>query len=346
MTLLQMNFDVSTTDLVKSIFSSDIIVNSVDELTTYTVIVATALLPIFYSITWVWSYAKHSVLGIGEKPKFFEKSDLIRPAILWLLIGTYPYAFGAIEGLAFEIIEKTEPDNYVSWKANQGALALAIMNNNESAENGANEDTQQSSSSGFPQVMWDILGAINSLGGSWISGIFAFLGFIVSTVVAGLSYLISKVFYVIGPLAIAFSILPPFKDKLEKWFGTWLAVTLNMLTLNLITLLLISMTLAPLESIGVSLASGDSASLGDGNTFAVAIFNVIMIVMYVLSFWVTSYIVGSADAGKVLSTAVGAASSLMAYSAMKGAGAAAGAAGGGSAASAVPNVLGATKNTQ
>jgi len=334
---------VDTMDLVKAIFDSRLINYSVDDLTDYMVIVSTALLPVFYCINWVWSFAKHTFLNIGEKPKFLEKADLYRGALLWMLVASYPYAFGAIESLAFEIIAQTEPANYAAWKANHGAIAVEMLNVDASKKT-----TDEGSIGGSPStfdILGSILKAIGSMGSGMITQIFVFLGYIVSIVVGGLSYLISKVFFIIGPLAITFSILPPFKDKLDKWFGVWLGVTLNLLTLNLLTSLLIGVTMDSVESVGVAIASGEGDVLG-GNYFAVTIFNVIIIVMYVLSFWITSFIVGSSDAGKVLSTAVGAATSMMAYGAMKGGAAAQGGGAAGAATSAVPNVLGATKNTQ
>ena len=172
---------------------------------------------------------------------------------------------------------------------------------------------------------------------------FAILGYIASILAGGISYLLSKIFYVIGPLAITFSILPVFKDKLDKWFSVWLGVTMNLLTLNLLTTILVSVTMESIEAMGTSVVSGTAIPTGN---LSMIFFNAIIFILYALSFWITGYMVGNSDAGKVLSTGVAAGTSLLAYGAMKGDSVSTGGTGTGPSTSVVPNVLSATRDTK
>ncbi len=304
----------STMDLVKAIFGSENLTQSVDDLTHYMVVVALALLPFFYALAFGWSYAKHTLSNVGgDKPKFFDRMDLIRGAVLWFMVWTYQPIFGSIESLAHELIQKTEPANYQAWKANYGAITVQALSDDEGEEEnpltGDREESKNSEMSGATGTLKMVLGGINNLAANIVNRFFVIIGYIVSTVVGGLSYLISKIFYIIGPLVIAFSVLPNFKDKLDKWFGVWLSVTLNLMVVNLLTTILIAVSMTEMEGIGTSIASGTSVGM-NGNSFGLLIFNAIVTVLYILSFWLTSFIVGTSDAGKVLSLAATGATSL------------------------------------
>lgn len=349
MELLQVNqVSVSSMDLVKAIFDSENLTRSVDDLTQYMVVVALAVLPLFYAISFGWSYARHTISNAGgEKPKFFDKMDLIRGAVLWFMVFTYQPIFGSIEGLAHEIIQKTEPANYQAWKANHGAITVDALTQKETVEEdlGDPRESDDKSGTGMTAILRSIAGGFNQLASNIINQVFIILGFVVSTVVGGLSYLISKIFYVIGPLVIAFSVLPNLKDKLDKWFGVWLGVTLNLLIINLLTTILISVTMTEMEAMGKAIAQGSAVGMS-GNSFALLIFNAIVIVLYILSFWLTSFIVGTSDAGKVLSTAAGFATNMIGNKIGGMASAAAGGAGGGAAVNKTASVIDSLKNTK
>jgi len=77
---------METIELVKALFDSTTINNGVDSMTEYIITVCPFFLPLFFGINMVWSFAKNSFLNLGEKPKFFEKANLIRAAVLWMLV--------------------------------------------------------------------------------------------------------------------------------------------------------------------------------------------------------------------------------------------------------------------
>jgi len=331
---------MDTTDLIKAFFDSDVVNNSVDSLTAYIVTICSATIPLFYCIAWVWSYAKKSVLNLGSKPEFFDKTELIRGVLLWMLVMSYTVVFGAIEGLAFQIIEATEPSNYSAWKANHGAIVVEVLNPSEetiSTSSGEELAVNNDSSNFIPSP--------EEIAGTLVSYVFVLLGYIASTVVGGISYIASKIFYIIGPLAITFSILPPFKDKLDKWFGAWLNATMNLLTMNILTAVFIALSMESMENIGTAIASGEGAGIiGNGN-FGMIMFNAFVVVLYILSFWFTSLVVGTSDSGKILSAGAGAATQMIGSALNKGSGKGGGTPGAGGAAGA-PNVLGATQDTK
>lgn len=315
MILLQVQSSDASLGLLHQIFGGASLAEVVDDLTTYMVAIASVLVPLFYGLSAAWSYAKHTISNVGDKPKFFEKMDLIRGGLLWFMIIAYQPIFGGIEAICYELIAKTEPADYQSWKANQGAITISALskditepdtlNGEEEQENPSDQDDKkiaESESTGMLDGIKRLVILVSNIGPSFTHGFFSLLGYMASIVVSGLSYIIGKVFYIIGPLVICFSVLPNFKDKLDKWFGTWLSVNLNMMVVNLLTTMLIAVSMDDFKSMS-STVTGGSMEGAFGPSFGLLIFNVIVTFLYLLSFWVTSFIVGSADAGKVLSTA-------------------------------------------
>ena len=100
--------------------------------------------------------------------------------------------------------------------------------------------------------------------------------------------------YCLGPLAILFSMIPVFKDKIYSWLGTWLVVKFSYLTLMILQTIAMNITVAFMQN-AIMGYTPDSIYL----TFGLGLMNA---VLCILSFWFTSKFVGSGDAGKVLST--------------------------------------------
>lgn len=119
---------------------------------------------------------------------------------------------------------------------------------------------------------------------------------IIKGLAVGITLVLLKLLYIVGPLAIAFSILPPFREKAMVWFGTYLTIALNLVTLNFIDMLFYDILIGK----AVALQHGHSVDV-----LATSTFNLVLIVAYIMSFWLTSKWVGSESAGRFMTAAMG-----------------------------------------
>ncbi len=156
-----------------------------------------------------------------------------------------------------------------------------------------------------------------------LSGILLLATELIKPIITGLATGILKILVVIGPLAFAFSIVPAFKKQIEVWAGTCLTLLFVFTTINIID----------------QLKYASFYYLFHGETEIDAIsqhsymaYQIVLFIMYTMSFWLTSKVIGKGDAGRVISKIVGLAA-LAGAAAMSG-GAAAGAAQGSAAADA------------
>ncbi len=108
-------------------------------------------------------------------------------------------------------------------------------------------------------------------------------------IVAALTNVLIKVFYVLGPFAILFSILPGFESKFYSWLSTW------------ITMLFIPTVYNILEGINIAHFAEVIEKTGLENIMTHNIINTTMIILYLLPFWIAGKVVGNADAGRFLS---------------------------------------------
>lgn len=112
-----------------------------------------------------------------------------------------------------------------------------------------------------------------------------------------LTQYIFKILLIVGPLAIAFSILPVFRGKLEEWFSTLLTMGFTFVTFNLLDILFYAHLSAVVDS---SFFAG-----GNLNRFTVLAFDIALIICYIMVFWFTSKYVGKCDAGRFMTKFVG-----------------------------------------
>lgn len=258
------------------------------------------IFPLFYSISFVWSYAKATFLNFAEKPKFFDRGELLRGLVIWGLIGLYIPIFGSVDYVAHALVKASIPDNFIEFRENQAD----IIKNKQAAEgdedgNVQTEDTPKDSSEGpgmLASIGNSIAAALTGALNAFMYAQLEVMGYIVMMIVMLISGVLSKVFFILGPFALLFSILPNNTDKMRKWFNTYLLLLFNPLTCNMLTGFLASLSNANMDS----MMSGE---LGDPTRISDMLIALVVIVCYVLTFWMTSFIIGSADAGKVLSTA-------------------------------------------
>jgi len=146
--------------------------------------------------------------------------------------------------------------------------------------------------------LWGLIrGALNAFSWGILEALVRCVAEIVSYIVTIFAYTISRLLYVLGPLAIAFSILPPFKDKLAGWFSMFLNALCVPFTLAIIN--------AIFQRMFIAFATNSVMS----SSFFIII-NTCYIISVCMAFWFTSFYVGSSASSKIMSMAVGAATAL------------------------------------
>lgn len=162
---------------------------------------------------------------------------------------------------------------------------------------------QQQSRNAEQQEQGGIYGAFKSLLNASFSGLLKILTKIIRGVSIAVSLLLAKLFYVLMPLCLMFSIFPGYEKGFERCFDNYIACHVNLVVLNILDAIMTSMALLNLKD-----TSADQ-------TCSNMIINTVITTMYCLSFWVTSRLIGKSEgSGKILSTAVSMATSGVAIS--------------------------------
>lgn len=118
---------------------------------------------------------------------------------------------------------------------------------------------------------------------------------IVRFVISSIAAILFKFFIIIGPLAIAFSILPVFEKQISIWFGTLLNTGFVFTTLNILDHI----------SLGIFEYIMEEGSKGYILPNYVITFDIVLLVVYLSAFWLTSKFVGKGDGGRILTKMVG-----------------------------------------
>jgi TrbL/VirB6 plasmid conjugal transfer protein. len=141
------------------------------------------------------------------------------------------------------------------------------------------------------------------------------LSSIIRIIISCITINVLKVLFCLGPLAFAFSILPPYKNQITIWFSTVLNTGFVFTTMNVLDAVFYQ---TMFYSSNVIKNSGGIQ--GASNYYAVFAMNVTFIILYLMSFWLTSKYVGKGDAGRVLSKAAGVATAAVGGAMMAGGG--------------------------
>lgn len=249
--------------------------------------IALGLLPLFFVLTQAWNFASTTVknMGGGGRPGIFKMEEIIRAGVLWLLVLCYIPVFSWMGNLAGAINSLTIPTEVTKGQSIY----------NEYISDYLKPPSETESETDFWTLTWDFLSAaqqtLTNISSAIINGLVLVILSVIRLIIEGIAIYMAKVFYAIGPVVIAFAVLPPFKDKLDRWFGIYLTVLLLPTTLNILDYLIYA---SFQSAVNMEYAANPVADL---------VYGITIIVMYLLSFWITSFFVGGSEAGKVLSTA-------------------------------------------
>jgi len=334
----------STDALTKFLFKAQVIDTGIDTVISAVCVISTILAAIFFFCNLGFNYAVNALKSLKDKDvkSFVDYEELARTLVLIGCILIYPAIAHTLEAGMDAVNQGTVLDvqtmqKYEKLVASQGKL-ITQQNTKEANDSAifakaakdpaltqdlskyaaqmGNDDAEQSATSttatAQPQNQnelgfWDkVLYYINPV--NWVniivSTIVAMVCQLIRVIIACITYNVLKVLFCVGPLAFAFSILPPFKNNITTWFATVLNTGFVFTTLNILDAVFYETVLY----------ADNVVKNSDGTLQSVTAnlaMNITMIILYLMSFWLTSKYVGKGDAGRVLSKGIGIATALV-----------------------------------
>lgn len=287
-------------DWISSLFNNPVLDDSTIKATWLMIGLATVLSPLFKAITIGWDMVMsriNNLDGDASNKKAFHVKELARVLVLAGMLNTVYFAvFFSLNYVCNAIVRGTAP---TSGGTAAGRVAFAevikaqINGPDWNTAAGTPVDPNAVPGGGGPEVEAKrYTGFVGPVIVDGLSVISAVIVGIIRVVIQVVSISLSKIFFAIGPLVIAFSILPVFKDKLATWFGVYLNIMLVPMMCNLFDFIIYS---------NVQSVTTGAGSMDPLTSLA---FNLSIIILYCLAFWLTSFVVGSSSAGRVLSTGV------------------------------------------
>lgn len=328
-------------EVINSFFDTGLLDEGVNDAVFKAILVGSILAPLFFLGSVVWNFATTTLKNVGERPHLFNRMELIRACVIWFILSFgYVPIFGTFARVG-EALGRYSISDSKLVKDGKKVVTEQYTNELKKEAEQSTEETQNEPKTSEQKLTpdesistWDIVkGGINTVVLAVSGAVWGLLSVVIRSVVLMFAIIMAKLFYVIGPVVLAFSILPIFKDKVGQWLGVYLNCLCIPFTMNLLDTIVFSV-------VGKAY-TGESIA----DPVVISIFGICMTICYALSFWVTSFYCGSSGAAKVLSTAVGVAA--QAVSAGMGSIAAAGAAkAGGSGGNIIEDTAGTTNKAK
>jgi hypothetical protein len=330
-------------EVINSFFDTGLLDEGVDDAVMKAIVLGSILAPLFFLGSIVWNFATTTLKNAGERPHLFNRMELIRACLVWFILSFgYVPIFGTFARIG-EALGRYSISNSQVVKDVKKVVTEQYTNELKKEAEQPTEETQNNPKTPDQELTneesvsaWDVVkGGINTIVLAVSGAAWGLLSVIIRSVVLMFAIIMAKLFYVIGPVVLSFSILPVFKDKVGQWVGVYLNCLCIPFTMNLLDTIVFSV-------VGKAY-TGDSIA----NPMVISIFGICMTVCYALSFWVTSFYCGSSGAAKVMSTAVGAAAQAISMGVGKfAASGAASASGGSSGGNIIEDTTGATQGAK
>lgn len=253
----------------------------------------------------------------------YDFAGLIKPWFIVFVLQSYPIAAGYLINVSHSMVIKGKSQKLITEvKGLSAAMGRATKNPSEALKKLAKEKKE---------LGWSNIGARFRVGMQenmvMLKEAFSFSGFLINAFTTGLTAIIRStigliqhyllgVLLVVGPLAITFSIIPAMGSLRVQWFSRWLNLSCWSITMNILDEILIGSTTKFKNYIegqaksGVSLMDMDSSI-----TQEFIIVNLVIVVLYVMVPFITSFYTNAESTGQFLSKAV-AATGFMAHQAM------------------------------
>ncbi len=298
-------------DFLQDFYQAGFFDTYVTKATLTTQMIAGVLIPLFAVITLGWNFVMTFIKNFPERPKFFEWSEIARVMVLIGLVSLYRPLIGSVATLANALNRSTVPSSAL---VSQSIDSFEEHLKDQVAPPGSTGSTKPVNPDPNMQVKplpqtespevnfsWsDFLSSPFNVIIAILQGIVVVILAVVGIVIKLAAQVLAKIMYALGPLAIAFSILPNFRDRLVSWFNSYTNLLLVATTLNIIDMIV--------------MGSFWGAAQGDISTYqplSVLLIDCVVIIVYCFAFWLTSKWCGSNDAGKVLTSGIQTATAML-----------------------------------
>jgi hypothetical protein len=307
-------------NIVEGLLSKDIFTGIVNEMVLKTSAVASAVIVLSWAINFGYNYFSNSIKDQAKKIDFPNLvGSLLVVGVFWVYIpvvgGIIQFVFLFNDAVK---LNDAEWDKMVKnvYNNTDPSLKFTDPTNDKYVYDGKEIDYDtyiklpleeklkyvrrdvMSGSEEFSMWTMDPMKFISS-GLAFITAtITSMIRVIIQAIVMGLI----KILYVVGPLAIVFSLVPIWKDKLGTWFSTMINMCFVLTTMSILDQLILgsawdTSALPTKMNVSVNYSETQQSLIGQmGN-------NIAYIVNYLLVFWLTSKYIGSDDAGRALGTA-------------------------------------------
>lgn len=289
----------------------------------------------FYLLMLGFNYLKSGINKFTNPGNnfFIDLNELTRTIGLLFLIGSYPIIMGAVAqfvNVSYSMTKMTK-DEYQTMINTTKQINMQFAQAAENSELTKNQNIVKQCNSGNGQftpeqckIAQDYINEISNSGSlpvntkntgwydivsrltnaivdginSLLSSFFLFIIISLKTIVFTITKIWLKILYITGPLAIAFSILPFFRRQSEVWFGYYLNTCFVFITFNILDCIFFGI-------LANQVGTDQSLFQDPVNTQrTTVVFYLILIIAYCSAFRITSYYVGSAEAGRAVTKAV------------------------------------------
>lgn len=151
-------------------------------------------------------------------------------------------------------------------------------------------------------ILDKISNSLQSFGVNLLSNLVWFFGNAIRYIMAIFLKYLLKILFIIGPLALSFSILPPFKNQFEQWLGTFLNVGFAFVTFDIIDHIVIDIMTNSLIIMADQTTGQTGMTIDASECMG---FLIATIIMYSCPLWITSKYIGSRDAGAFVEKGMG-----------------------------------------
>ena len=244
---------------------------------------------LFLAIAFAFNIITTVFKTFGKKP--IDISKFAKALVLAIGITAYiPIALG-VASMSELLIEATKP------KLSREQIALSYITETvKSVEEEIAEENMNEEKGYVDNFLDDIkvkwTGATASIK-SWFfyssSSSLTTTLMVIRYLITSMTNVLIQIFYVLGPFALLFSVLPGFEGKFMSWLSTWITMLFVPVVYNVLDGISISYFADILKNGGV---------LGPLNQMG---WLLAMVVVYLLPFWISGKIIGNADAGRFIS---------------------------------------------
>ena len=298
-------------DFLQDFYNAGFLDEYVSKATLTTQLIAGILVPLFAVITLGWNWVVTFIRNFPERPKFFEWGEIARVLVLIGMVSLYRPLIGTVAVVANALNRGTTPNselisqNLDSFEQHINAQIIppGTVGNTDKPDKDPNVTvTPLPQNEGVEiEFSWgDFLSSPFNVIIAILQGLALVILAVVGLIIKLGAQVLAKIMFALGPLAIAFSILPNYRDRLGSWFNSYTNLLLVATTCNIIDIIVYG--------------SFWGATQGDASTMkpvTLLIVDCVVIVVYCYAFWLTSKWCGNNDAGKVLTSGVQTATAML-----------------------------------